>query len=147
MTLHYPIDDVDEPEITPEYINRRVDDWLIRLDDLFAQIRDWAMANGWTVTDGGPAPMREELMKRPGVNKRKQPSLFVRTVAGKEIWIRPKGLWVIGANGRVDIYAGNKVFTLVDVADHFQAPQWVLHRLGNGTKGESFDPKLLADMI
>ncbi len=147
MTLYYSIDDVDEPEITPEYVNRRVDDWLTRLDDLFAQIRVWASANGWTVTDGGPAPMREELMERTGVKERKQPSLFVRKAAGAEIWIRPKALWVVGANGRVDIYAGNKVFTLVDVADYFQPPRWVLHRLGKGTKGEPFDPKLLADMV
>ncbi len=147
MTLQYSFDDEEEPTFPPEYIDRRVDDWLMRLDDLFGQIRIWASANGWTVTDGDPAPMREKIMERAGVKERTQPSLFVRKAAGQEIWIRPKALWVIGANGRIDIYAGNRVFTLVDIADHFQPPRWVLHRVGGGTKGKPFDPKLLAGMV
>ncbi len=147
MSLHYSIDGVDEPEITPDYVNQRVEDWLKRLDDLFAQIKVWASANGWTVADGGASPMRGELMERTGVKQREQPSLYVRNAGGADIWIRPKGLWVIGANGRVDVYAGNKVYTLVDVADPLQTPQWVLHRVGMGTRGEPFDPKLLAGMV
>jgi hypothetical protein len=133
-------------ELTADDVNLRVNDWLKRLDDLFSQIKDWARANGWEVTDGTPVPMRDELMQRFRV-KREQPSLFVKNTKGARIWIRPKGLWVIGANGRVDVYAGNKVFTLLDGADQFEPPQWVLYRLGKGTKGEPFDPKQLADMV
>jgi hypothetical protein len=90
--------------------------------------------------------MREEMMERFGVAERKQPTLSVRSPTGGEIWIKPKGLWVIGANGRVDIYSRKGAFTLVDVADTFQMPQWVLHRIGK-TDGQPFNPQQLADMV
>ena len=137
---------IDEQEITEEQVNRRVEDWLERLDDLFAQIKNWATANGWSAEDGAPILMHEEMMEQFGVMKREQPSLSVRSPDGAEIWVKPKGLWVIGANGRVDMYSRKGAFTLVDIADQFQAPRWILHRLGN-TEGQSFDPKQLEDMV
>jgi hypothetical protein len=146
MRHHDPIDDIDEPEITAEYVNRRVEDWLQRLESLFLKIKSWAATNGWSAEDGEPIPMHEEMMKRFDVSMREQPSLSVRSPGGVEIWIKPKGLWAIGANGRVDIYSRKGVFTLVDVADRFQSPRWVLHHLGKPS-GQTFDPTLLADMV
>jgi len=146
MGQNDPIDDVEGREITAEYVNERVDDWLQRLDALFRQIKAWAAATGWTAEDGAPIPMREEKMERFGVAERKQPTLRVRSGKGPEIWIKPKGLWVIGANGRVDMYSRKGAFTLVDVADTFQAPQWVLHRIGK-RDGQPFNPQQLADMV
>jgi hypothetical protein len=116
-------------EITAKYVEKCVDDWLQRLDDLFKQIKTWAAANGWAAEDGAPTPMREEMMERYGVGERKQPTLFVRSDTGAQIWIKPKGLWVIGANGRVDIYSRKGAYTLVDVGEKFQTPQWVLGSL------------------
>jgi hypothetical protein len=145
VSQHHLIDDIDEPEITAEYVTRRVDDWLRRLKNLFEQIKSWAATNGWTAEEGAPIPMHEELMERLGVSEREQPSLSIRHAEGAEIWIKPKGLWVIGANGRVDIYSRKGVFTLVDVAETFHSPQWVLHRVGK-RDGQPFDPKQLQDM-
>jgi hypothetical protein len=104
MSERDQIGDVDEPEISKESVVKRVKDWLKRLDALLNQIKNWASANGWTVEDGAPVPMREEPMERFAVPESRQPSLSIRSVQGAEIWIKPKGLWVIGANGRVDIY-------------------------------------------
>jgi hypothetical protein len=148
MSERDQIGDVDEPEISKESVVKRVKDWLKRLDALLNQIKNWASANGWTVEDGAPVPMREEPMERFAVPESRQPSLSIRSVQGAEIWIKPKGLWVIGANGRVDIYSRKGAFTLVDVADVFQKPRWVLHRVGNGkADGQLFDPKQLADLV
>lgn len=146
MSQHIPVDDFDEAEITPEHVTARVDDWLRRLDTLFRTIKDWADSRGWFAADAVPVRMHEEMMLRFGVSEREQPALSVRSPDGSEISIKPKGLWVIGANGRVDIYSPKGVFTLIDVADAFQAPQWVLHRLGEG-KGRPFVPEQLSEMV
>lgn len=146
MSQHDPIDDVDEPEITAEYVNQRVEDWLQRLGDLFGQIKAWAKASGWSTEGGAAIPMHEELMVRFGVPAREQPSLTIRSPEGAEIWVKPKGLWVIGANGRVDFFSRKGAFTLVDIADPFEGSRWVLHRIGKGD-GRPFDPKQLADMV
>lgn len=146
MSQHDPIDDVDEPKITAEHVNRRVEDWLQRLDDLFTEIKTWASANGWSVEDGEPIPMRGDLIERFEVSRSEQPSMSLRSPEGAQIWVKPKGLWVIGANGRVDLFSRKGAYTLVDVSDTFEEPRWILHHIGK-RDGHSFDPKQLADMI
>lgn len=141
-----PIDDIDEPDFTSEHVTRRVDDWLERLGTLIGQIRTWAQSIGWAAEDGTPIPMDEEFMRRAGLPAREQPTLSVRSPDGAEVWIKPKGLWVIGANGRVDLYSRKGAFTLVDTADEFQTPRWILHRIGK-TDGQPFDPAQLRDMV
>lgn len=138
-------DDLEPVAISREEVERRVDDWLARLDDLMAGIRTWAARHDWTIREGQAIPMHEEPMDRVGIAERDQPSLVLRSPSGSEIWIKPKGLWVIGANGRVDLFSRNGVFTLVDLADQFEPPRWVLHRVGGGN-GQRFDPEQLAEM-
>jgi hypothetical protein len=134
-------------KITADYVRKCVDDWLQRLNDLFNKVKDWAAANGWAAEDGAPIPMYEEMMERFGVPEHKQPTLSVRSATGQQIWIKPKGLWVIGANGRVDIYSPKGAYTLVDVGDRPQGgPKWVLHLIGD-RKGQLFNPEQLADMV
>lgn len=138
--------DQEIEETTAEEVEKCVDDWLKRLDDLFKKIKDWAVANGWTVENGPPIPMHEEMMERFGVAGRSQPTLSVRSDTGAQIWIQPKGLWVIGANGRVDMYSPKGAYALVDVGEKFQTPRWILYFIGN-EEGKPFDPRQLADMV
>jgi hypothetical protein len=114
-----PINEMEGREVTAESVNERLDDWLQRLNALFAQIKTWAASIGWTVEDGAPILMHEEMMQRFGIADRSQPTLRVKNSDGAEIWIKPKGLWVIGANGRVDMYSRKGAFALVNVADVF----------------------------
>jgi hypothetical protein len=140
-----PIDDVEVPEITEEYVTKCVDDWLYRLDDLLWTIKGWAVENGWSAEDGESVPMREELMGRFNIRDRSQPSLFVRSPDGAEVLIQPKGLWVIGANSRVDLFSAKGVYALVDIADRFQPPRWILHQIGK-QDGKPFVPARVSDI-
>lgn len=146
MIRQDPIDDFEELEVTSQHVARRVDDWLERLTALVDDIKAWAAANGWKAIDGEPISMLEPLMERYGLQARQQPTLSLQHhTGGGMVSILPKGLWVIGANGRVDIYSPKGAFVLIDVADQFQPPQWTLHHLGKG-KGERFEPHLLAGL-
>jgi hypothetical protein len=49
--------------LSAEEVIRRIDDWLQRLGDLFAQIKAWCDENGWSVTSGQPIQMNEEPMR------------------------------------------------------------------------------------
>lgn len=139
------MDDIDGLEVTPQHVTRRVDDWLDRLAALFDSIETWAATNGWNATRGAPKTMLEPLMQRFGLPPNEQPTLTLRSPTGGMVSILPKGLWVIGANGRVDVYSPKGAFVLIDIADQFQPPQWIFHHVGKG-KGESFDPRLIADL-
>lgn len=137
---------IEGADVSKERIGRRVEDWLDRLHHLFEQIKAWAASRDWTIEDGRPVPMREEMMAKFGCPERQQPTLYLYAPNGRQVWIKPKALWVIGANGRIDIYGPDNVFVLIDVAEAFENPRWILHRVGGG-QGQDFTPDLLADMI
>lgn len=139
-----PPDEFDGPPIDRVHVERRVDDWLLRLDQLFDCIQSWATANGWTIAIGR-MPMHEELMIKFDIPARSQPTLTLTSPAGAVVFVKPKALWVMGANGRVDLYSPQGAFTMVDVAEQFQPAQWTLHRIGK-RNGQPFTPAMIADV-
>jgi hypothetical protein len=134
-----------ESELSADDVRRRIDDWLHRLDELFGSIKTWATDQGWTFVQDA-VPMYEQLMMDFNIGHRDQPSLRLVTTSNDLVWIKPKGLWVIGANGRIDIYSPKGAFVLVDVSEHFEPPRWILHHVGQG-KGEDFTPDQIAQMV
>lgn len=146
MSWSEPIEEAMFPEVTDEYIARRTADWFARLDALYGRIRDWAAEAGWTVEPGDPAPMDGAPLGREDFRGPDQPTLRVRDPEGREVLIRPKGLWVAMANGHLDLLSANGSYTLTDRADAFQPPQWTLRKLIGGTR-QAFDPALIADMV
>ena len=87
-------------------------------------------------------------MERVGEPARVQPTLVLRSGEGAEVSIKPKALWVIGANGRVDVLSRkNGVYVLIDRAEPLEPPQWILRKVGAGGDGRAFDPELLAEMV
>jgi len=45
--------------------------------------------------------------------------------------LKPKGLWMVGANGRIDLLSTKGNYMLVDFAEQFEPPYW---KLFNGDK-------------
>jgi len=146
MYRQRPLFEGDEPEVSAEQVERRVTDWLGRLDRLYGAIRAWAVANGWAAVADDPVPMHEEMMLRADAPARQQPTLLLHSPHGAIVRFKPKALWVIGANGRIDIYAPKGVFALLDGAEPFEAPVWQLFRVGKG-EGKPFKPAQIAEMI
>jgi plasmid stability protein len=148
MSYHDAMDDYDLPELSAQEVHERVEDWMRRLDELFARIRTWAAAHGVAVKDGEPRTMLEERMERVGEPARAMLTLVLRSAEGAEVSIKPKALWVIGANGRVDVLSRKSgVYVLIDRAEPLEPPQWILRKVGAGGDGRAFDPELLAELI
>lgn len=114
--------DVDRT-IDRRYIERRLDDWRARLDRLYGDIETW-LPEGWSMRDGDAVPIHEDLMTKFDV--------LPQTVASKDLSLRgeragriePRGLWIIGANGRVDIILVDRHYLLIDRAESFEKPDW-----------------------
>ena len=139
--------DYDLPELSAREVHERVEDWLRRLDALFARIRSWAAAHVVAVKDGEPRPMLEERMERVGEPAREQPTLVLRSAEGKEIWIWPIALWVTLANGRVDALSQKGIYVLIDKAEPLEPPQWMLWKVAAGGSGRAFEPELLPETV
>ena len=112
-----------ERTIDRSFVERRLDDGRERLDRLYADLETW-LPNGWSMCDGGTVPIYEDLMMRFDVPRRTLPSKDLvqqGMVAGH---VEPRGLWIIGANGRVDIRLRDQHYLVVDRAESFEPPDW-----------------------
>lgn len=136
------------PAVDREHVERRVDDWLRRLKALYAEVTGWAVQNGWAFASDLPVPMNEQMMQRVGLPRREQQSLVLTASTQQRVWFKPKGLSVIGANGRVDVYTLKQSLILLDMAPQFKPAMWVLHHLpGKPDGGQPFTPGNLAQLV
>jgi hypothetical protein len=149
------MDDEDEHNnraLSPEEVNRRLDLWAVQLEKLFAKIKRWANKSDLTVEQGPSVAVENVPLVHPAVKKFNQPSLRLRK--GKnEIWIRPKGPWVIGAAGRVDLVSIHGSAMLINTAKEDAEPSWRFYYLSSPPnvelkepvtlRGRSFSPQML----
>jgi hypothetical protein len=111
-------------------LDRRIDDWMERLGQLRGLVDQWIgeRPDSDLITQDAPAvPMRESLMQQYNIPERSMPAFKV-TKGDKQIALfRPVGLWVVGANGRVDVFTEKAAPILVDAASPFDKPAWKLY--------------------
>jgi hypothetical protein len=146
------IDDLDAMEqspqatVTKELVEERVQDWKNRLSAFFQEVRAWAEKNGWRVENSGNVVMHEELMQKFGVPATQQPMLRLNPGHGYALF-KPKGLWVIGANGRIDLHTSKGTFIIVDLADYGSTPRWTIFRASQKRDGDLFTPDMIANLV
>ena len=118
------LDDVTDEEVDARYIRRRVDDWEKRVGDLYRTIGKW-LPDDWISREGPSLCMQEEMMRRSDVPARQIPTLLLANASGKSAMLEPRGLWIIGGNGRVDMTCGDRHYLIVDMAGSFEEPVWL----------------------
>jgi len=136
----------EQEELSPQRLQQRIQDWKERLTNLYEQISDWAANNNLKAAPGGEIVMNEELMQQMNVPTTNLPTLEIHSGNTLAISIKPKGLWVIGANGRVDLICKKGSFMLVDTAPPLETPDWKL--FGPSKRdGKPFETSQLSDLI
>jgi hypothetical protein len=121
--MTWVLEETTSREIDRDHIVRRVDDWASRVDALYSQISGWLPA-GWAVARSGAVQMREELMQKFGVPARELPILQLSLNGKPSAHIEPRGLWIIGAKGRLDLFSGSRHYIIIDTAENFEPPDW-----------------------
>ena len=113
-------------KVTKTYVHKRLRDWERRIMALFKQIGEWA-AKEWgegSVVWGERLQRNEHMMQQFGVPPRRLPTVEVRT-GKRTVTFLPSCLWIIGANGRVDVIAGPSSYMIVDMAGEDGRPsEW-----------------------
>jgi hypothetical protein len=96
---------IDKPRVvTKKSVEARLRDWERRLRELFARVERWSIAE-WgegCVTHGKIVPLSEYRMEEAGVRPRRLPTLTVQA-GPRTITFEPRCLWIIAANGAVDV--------------------------------------------
>jgi hypothetical protein len=140
------LEETTAPDIDRSHVERRVDDWLDRINKLYAQIQSW-LPPGWTADRGGPGRMREELMAKFGVAARDVPVLELSYQGTPSARIEPRGLWIIGANGRLDLFRGRNHYIIVDTAENFATPEWRIAPLSDRRDLQRLTAQTLASVL
>ena len=135
------LDDVTDESIDADYIQRRVDDWIHRVSTLYAEL-SVALPEGWS-TKRAAVAMHEELMRKFNVPAASVPSLALAHESGAAATLTPRGLWVVGANGRLDLTANGKRYLVLDSADSFTCPEWHVCAAQDRRHKEPFTPDWL----
>ena len=121
------LDDVTSDTVDATHIRRRVDDWEERVNGLYAMIGDW-LPDGWEARPGTPVLMHEPLMRKFGMDAKSMPTIELHDRAGQVARLKPRGLWIIGENGRVDLKHDGHYYFLMDTAENFAQPNWEVSR-------------------
>lgn len=124
-------------EAKRERVERRVADWLRRLDDLKEQIGRWiGETPSAEIVDRPAVVMNEDLMREYGVEACAMPSFDVLTDRRRALRFQPRGLWTLAGNGRVDLITPDSALILVDRSEPLSTPpRWTLYELQDRTRG------------
>ena len=117
------LEEVTSETIDAEHIQRRVNDWKERVNDFFTLIIDW-LPDGWEAQLGPQVVMHEEMMRKYDVGATQIPTLELKNRVGHIAKIIPRGLWIIGTNGRIDLKRQGHHYLIVDMAESFNVPDW-----------------------
>ncbi len=123
-------------QMTQEQVQGRVDDWGRRVQNLYNEITTWLKPiERLRVDENQNATMYEEMMQKFSISRKTMPTLDV--FDGDELIARlkPIGLWIIGANGRVDLLLREGAIVLLDESEQFQEPKWMAHDKCNFRNG------------
>ncbi len=129
---------------TKESVEQRIQSWLENLTNFYMSIRDWADQHNWHEINSGTIPVSSEVMNMTGVDPVEQPILRLEH-NNKFALFKPKGPWVIGAKGRVDLFTSKGVYKIIDASENNE-PNWKIFRSSNKRDGEPFTPNKISEL-
>ncbi len=135
-------------EIDKTYIESRVRDWLDRIDNIYNSVRR-ALENIEDIecVTTRQVVMHEELMQTYSVPSKNVPILDIKRSGSLLASFKPIGLWVVGANGRIDILTKDGAFILVDVAEEGSPSAWKVYTPNNRKDGKPFDSLFINELV
>jgi hypothetical protein len=140
-------------EVSREQVLRRLRDWRDRVHNLYDEIERTIQGTHFRVDRQGKHTSHEELPQRVGLADDNQPKIDVLRIVRPDdtnaAILSPRGLWIIGANGRIDLrivppVGGSEAHILVDQSEPFtRPPKWIRMPIGSPFDREPFDPHWL----
>lgn len=124
----------------------KVEDWARRIERLYAQVREWIGDKGdLRLERTRTVTMSEEMMQKFAVPDRELPVLDV--LRGDQVVTSfvPRGLWLIGAWGRIDIITEERSWILVAIKKDNES-EWRLVSSENRRQTRPFEKTLLVEL-
>jgi len=131
-------------EINKPHIEKRVRDWIRRVNKLYSFVRN-SLSNieGVECKTTKKVTMYEELMQTFDVPPTDIPILDIYKENILIASFKPLGLWVVGANGRIDILTKLGGYILVNLAENGCDAKWEVFAPTNKQKAQSFNANFI----
>jgi hypothetical protein len=139
--------------ITREHVLKRLSDWHERVHELYDAIERAFQNTDFKLSREAKLQHPEELPQRFGITEADQPKIeilhILRPEKSEAAALYPRGLWIIGANGRVDLRITSpmkvaETYMIVDQSAPFARPtQWIRIPVDSPFDREPFDPRWL----
>ena len=135
-----------EDRIDRAHVLRRLADWSSRIDDLYNNVLSW-LDDGWTSAIVRTVPMDEPLMQRFDVAAAHLPVLRLASADRPDAVFEPRGLWIIGINGRIDLTRSVDHYIITDQSENFAAPDWQIASILNRRQWNPFNQARLNEIL
>lgn len=110
-------------------IEKQVDVWRSKIEQLFDQLTIWGTEAGYLTNRSIKLHASEEMMERFGVAPVELPILKIFKGGHLAASVMPVGLWVIGALGRLDLFTPKTGAMIINTSGDLSDPKWsVFHR-------------------
>lgn len=140
------LQEVTSSEITREHVEQRVRNWTERIEELYGQLAEWLPSN-WHARGSSTVQMNEQMMREFEVAPKQLRVLELRGDDGGTARVEPRGLWIVGSNGRLDMLKGEQHFLIVDAAENFAAPDWRVSPISDRRRLDPLTPERLRSIL
>lgn len=130
-----------------QQVIEEVDDWLRRVEQLYSDVREWLEDDkDLRCEQARTVTVSEEMMREFAVADRDLPVLDVLRDDQVVASFVPRGLWLIGAWGRVDVITRDRTWILLAMKqrDDFE---WKLASSENRERMKTFDSSALREIL
>ena len=136
------------PQVTQKSVEGKAVKWQKRIGHLYSYVKDQLS----DVTDiqfslTRSLTMYEDLMRRNDVEPLELPILDVFVSGELKATFKPVGLWVVGANGRVDVLTNNGAYILTGTSDELSESSWEIYTPNKRKIKKSLDRGFLRAMV
>jgi len=141
----------DPGSVSRERVLERLQDWQRRVHQLYDRVEQTLRDTSFRTDREGKHTSNEELVQRVGLSQDEQPKIDVLRVIRPDFF--PRGLWIIGANGRIDLrivppVGSSETYLLLDQSEPFSgSARWVKIPIGAPFEREPFDPSWLVSKL
>lgn len=106
-------------------VEQREKEWKSRIRSLFDRIHSWLLNTGYKFKKGTPVSISGVKEYNFGLKTElKLPTADIYKADRLVASLKPKGLWTIGANGRVDLLNPKYTIILVDKSEDQEESNW-----------------------
>lgn len=144
----HKLEEAMEPTLKAIEVEQHSNNWIKKVEQLYSFVKD-VLKNEKKInfkTDDSMV-MYEELMDKYGISPKSIPILDLYIGKQLHATFKPIGLWVLGANGRIDILTRKGAHTLVDLSEDEENPQWKIFSPQNRKKAKSFDAQFINELV